>query len=46
VVAVHISPDMGERIMVSGSRDTLEELFPEIASTLQVRAHFSRYCFS
>ena len=25
----------GERIMISGSRDTLEELFPEIASTLQ-----------
>lgn len=39
VVAVHISPDMGERIMVSGCRDTLEELFPEIASTLQDARH-------
>ena len=28
-------PPPGERIMISGSRDTLEELFPEIASTLQ-----------
>ena len=29
----------GERIMISGSRDTLEELFPEIASTLQDARH-------
>ena len=39
VVAVNIAPEMGERIMISGSRDTLEELFPEIASTLQDARH-------
>ena len=39
VVAVNISPEMGERIMISGSRDTLEELFPEIAHTLQDARH-------
>jgi len=36
---VNIAPEMGERIMISGSRDTLEELFPEIASTLQDARH-------
>ena len=39
VVAVNISPEMGERIMISGSRETLEELFPEIAHTLQDARH-------
>jgi len=39
VVALNISPEMGERIMISGSRDTLEELFPEIAVTLQDARH-------
>ena len=39
VVAVNISPEMGERIMISGCRDTLEELFPEIATTLQDARH-------
>ena len=39
VVAVNISPEMGERIMISGARAVLEELFPEIASTLQDARH-------
>lgn len=30
VVAIHISPDLGERIMLSSDRLLLEELFPEI----------------
>ncbi|KAL0280056.1 UNVERIFIED_CONTAM: hypothetical protein PYX00_001465 [Menopon gallinae] len=28
-VALHISPDLGERIMLSGERSLLEEVFPE-----------------
>jgi hypothetical protein len=39
VVAVNISPEMGERFMILGSRETLEELFPEIAHTLQDARH-------
>ena len=39
VVAVNSSPEMGERIMISGARAVLEELFPEIASTLQDARH-------
>jgi len=39
VVAVNICPEMGERIMISGCRETLEELFPEIAHTLQDARH-------
>lgn len=35
VIAVHVSPEMGERILISGCRDTLEELFPELSHTLQ-----------
>ena len=34
-VALNISPEMGERIMISGDRGTLEEMFPEIGHTLQ-----------
>jgi hypothetical protein len=30
VIAVNISPDMGERIVVSGLRDSILEVFPEI----------------
>lgn len=29
VVALHISPDLGERIMLSGERNLLDEIFPE-----------------
>jgi len=39
VIALHVSPEMGERIMISGSRDTLEELFPELSHTLQDTRH-------
>ncbi|XP_074028081.1 BTB/POZ domain-containing protein Tiwaz isoform X2 [Leptinotarsa decemlineata] len=28
-VALHVSPDLGERIMLSGSRSLLDEVFPE-----------------
>lgn len=28
-VALHISPDLGERIMLSGDRSLLDEVFPE-----------------
>ncbi|KAJ8975200.1 hypothetical protein NQ317_019027 [Molorchus minor] len=28
-VALHVSPDLGERIMLSGDRSILEEIFPE-----------------
>ncbi len=30
VIAVNISPDMGERIVISGLRDSILEVFPEI----------------
>ena len=61
VVALHVAPEMGERIMISGwccsnifwllqiiftqqeissgSRDTLEGLFPELSHTLQDTRH-------
>jgi len=39
VVALNICPDMGERIMISGYRETLEQLFPEISTTLQDARH-------
>lgn len=29
VIALHISPDLGERIMVSGERPLIDEIFPE-----------------
>lgn len=28
-VALHVSPDLGERIMLSGDRGLLDEVFPE-----------------
>ncbi|KAJ8965512.1 hypothetical protein NQ314_004101 [Rhamnusium bicolor] len=28
-VALHVSPDLGERIMLSGDRSLLDEVFPE-----------------
>ncbi|KAA0191792.1 hypothetical protein HAZT_HAZT000896 [Hyalella azteca] len=31
VVAINVSPDLGERVMVSGERGVVEELFPEVA---------------
>uniref|UniRef100_A0A6A7GB03 BTB/POZ domain-containing protein kctd15-like n=2 Tax=Hirondellea gigas TaxID=1518452 RepID=A0A6A7GB03_9CRUS len=34
VVAVHISPDLGERVMVSGERSVVEDLFPEVAQAI------------
>ena len=30
VIAVNISPEMGERIVISGLRDSILEVFPEI----------------
>ena len=33
-VAVHISPDLGERISLSAERSLLEEVFPELNSAL------------
>ena len=30
VVALHISPDLGERVMLSGERKLIEEVFPEV----------------
>lgn len=35
VIALNISPEMGERIVISGLRDSIVEVFPEIGSTLQ-----------
>jgi len=34
VVALHISPDLGERVMVSGERKLIEESFPEVVQAL------------
>ena len=39
VVALNVSPEMGERIMISGVRETIEEVFPEISNTLQDTRH-------
>ena len=39
VLALNVSPEMGERIMISGMRDTIEEIFPEISPTLQDTRH-------
>lgn len=33
-LALHISPELGERLMVSGERSLIEEVFPEISQTL------------
>ena len=33
-LALYISPDLGERIMLSGERSLVEEVFPEIAAPL------------
>lgn len=33
-LALYVSPDLGERIMLSGDRSLVEECFPEIASAL------------
>ncbi|XP_033254523.1 BTB/POZ domain-containing protein kctd15-like isoform X1 [Drosophila miranda] len=35
VVALHISPDLGERIMLSAERALLDELFPEASQATQ-----------
>ncbi|XP_037923711.1 BTB/POZ domain-containing protein kctd15-like isoform X2 [Hermetia illucens] len=35
VVALHISPDLGERIMFSAERSLLEEIFPESSQAAQ-----------
>ncbi|KAF0295667.1 BTB/POZ domain-containing protein kctd15 [Amphibalanus amphitrite] len=34
VVALHISPDLGERVMLSGERKLIEETFPEVVQAL------------
>ncbi|XP_014662097.1 PREDICTED: BTB/POZ domain-containing protein kctd15-like [Priapulus caudatus] len=33
-IAMHVSPDLGERITLSGERNTIEEIFPEIQQAL------------
>ena len=33
-LALHICPDLGERLMLSGERTLIEEVFPEISETL------------
>lgn len=33
-LALYVSPDLGERIMLSGDRNLVEEIFPEIATPL------------
>ncbi|RWS15115.1 hypothetical protein B4U79_11995 [Dinothrombium tinctorium] len=33
-LALNICPDLGERIMISGERNLIEEVFPEISQTL------------
>lgn len=39
VVALHVSPDLGERIMLSSERNLLDEIFPETnQSILDVRS--------
>lgn len=35
VVALHISPDLGERIMLSAERSLLDEVFPEVNQATQ-----------
>lgn len=35
VVALHISPDLGERIMISSERSLLDEIFPEANQATQ-----------
>lgn len=35
VVALHISPDLGERIMISAEQSLLEEIFPETNQATQ-----------
>ncbi|XP_042884610.1 BTB/POZ domain-containing protein kctd15-like isoform X3 [Penaeus japonicus] len=34
VIALNISPDLGERVMLSGERCVIEELFPEVAQAM------------
>lgn len=33
-ISMHVSPDLGERITLSGDRNTIEELFPETGQSL------------
>lgn len=35
IVALHISPDLGERIMISADRSLLDEIFPETSQAVQ-----------
>lgn len=41
IVALHISPHLGERIMLSSERTLLEELFPESAQAVLERTNVS-----
>lgn len=42
IVALHISPDLGERIMMSADRSLLDEIFPETSQAmLDVRSNVS-----
>lgn len=42
IVALHISPDLGERIMMSAERTLLDEIFPETTQAVQdVRSNVS-----
>lgn len=33
-LVLHVSPDLGERIMLSGERSLVEDVFPEVAAQL------------
>jgi len=35
VMCVHVNPEAGDRIMLSGARDTIEDIFPETVTALQ-----------
>lgn len=34
MIALNICPDLGERVMLSGERCVIEELFPEVAQAM------------
>ncbi|XP_066288610.1 BTB/POZ domain-containing protein kctd15-like [Branchiostoma lanceolatum] len=39
VIVVHVSPELGERVCVSGERALIEELFPEVSGAVCNSAH-------
>lgn len=34
VIALHISPDLGECVVISGDRAVVEEVFPEVSQAM------------